>query len=91
MQSQSSNSAQIEVDYDEQDRIFSHLTEESKSKHEKSYDKNDHTKDMSGQAAQEETLPTQILISQVSKFAQESNLKAGAITQRDLTVVNQTT
>ena len=51
MQSQSSNSAQIEVDYDEQDRIFSHLTEESKSKHEKSYDKNDHTKDMSGQAA----------------------------------------
>ena len=59
-----------------------------KSKDDKSCDKKDHTKDISGQAEGEE-LPSQILISEVSKYALESNLKAGAITPRDLTQVNQ--
>ena len=59
-----------------------------KSKDDKSCDKKDHTKDISGQAAEGDEQPSQMLISEVSKYALESNLKAGAITPRDLTQVN---
>ena len=88
METQSSNSAPIEVDYEEQDRIFSHLLDGQKSKDDKSCDRKDHTKDISGQVAEGDELPSQILICEVSKYAMESNLKADVVPPRDLTQVN---
>ena len=68
--------------------IFSHLLDGQKSKDDMSFDKKDHTKDISGQAKEGEEQPSQILISEVSKYAHKSNLKADAIIPRDLTQVN---